>query len=68
VRDDIRPSDSLPDSPGVPNVSGDEIRGAGPAFRPVSGKPDNVVALAEQSGNEAAADNSAGTGDRNSHG
>jgi hypothetical protein len=68
VRDDVSPRDGVPDGPGVPHVSGDEVRRAGPAFRPVPGEPDDIVALAQQSGHQAPADNSAGTGDRNSHG
>ncbi len=67
VRDDVRSRDSLPDGDCVQDVSGDEVRSAGPAIGPVPGDPDNVVALAEQSGHEPAADNSAGSDDRNSH-
>ena len=56
VRDDVRAGDGAPDRGGVPDVGFDEISCTGPTFGPMPGDPDDIVALAEQSGRKAAAE------------
>ena len=67
VRDDVRAGQRAFDRGGVPNVCFDEISCTGPAFGPVPGDPRDIVALAEQSGGEAAAEYATGPGDRDPH-
>ena len=67
VRDNVRAVERAFDRGRVPNVGFDEISCTGPTFRPMPGDPGDIVALAEQSGGEAAAEYAASAGDRNSH-
>jgi hypothetical protein len=67
MRDDAGASDGVPDGGRVPDVCYDKICRARPAFGPMTGDPHDIVALAEQSGGEAAAEYSPGPGDRDSH-
>ena len=67
MRDGVGAGDAALDCGGVTDVRLDEFSRAGPAFGPVAGEADDVVALAEQSGGEASAEYTAGPGDRDPH-
>ena len=67
MRDDVRAGDERRDRGCVPDIRCDEIRCTRPAFGSMAGDPDDIVALAEQSGGEAATEYSAGPGDRDPH-
>ena len=67
MRNDVRAGDDAPDGGRVADVGHDEISCARPAFRSMTSDPGDSVALAEQSGNQAAAKYSAGPGDRDPH-
>jgi hypothetical protein len=67
VRDNVRAGEGAFDRGGIPNVRFDEISSTGPTFGPVPGDPRDIVALAEQSGREAAAEYAASAGDRDPH-
>ena len=67
MRDDVGAGDGAFDGTGVPDVCHNEIGCARPAFGSMTGDTHNVVALAEQSGGETAAEYAAGPGDRDSH-
>ncbi len=67
VSDDVRTGYAAPDRALVADVRRDELGRARPTFGPMPGDADDIVALAEQSGGEAAAEYPTGPGDRDSH-
>jgi len=67
VRDDVRAGQGAFDRIGVPDVCRNKISCAWPTFGPMTSDPGHIVTLAEQSGDQAAAEHTAGPGDRDSH-
>jgi hypothetical protein len=67
MRNDIGAGDDTADRGSVADIRSDEIGCTRPAFRSVASDPGDVVAFAEQSGRKAAAEHSAGPGDRDPH-